>query len=699
MKRLKIKQVHTTGYTAPNDLILGEIGITHSDFSVIDDVKNERITCGPRIYTLTNDEDKKSKLIQYVSSEEIDRRLSGLSKNHASTSEYGPVNLFSGDTNDFMKNLPFSPWLERQFFIKPRVINGQKDENGQYVYDYKEYFMTASPSIITGQTNQIIINLTDSNNNNYINISNGEIVCERLGGIFPEKIETKKTNNGTIQIYQFPITDDSCPYKFTLKSGNSILNEIVVESLLNPVISAGTYFFLSNNNMVVPVEENYGVIKDTSAQTQINVYKNGERVKNYNIKIINTVNGLITSTKVNEDEDGIFSYDVLIKDEDNIYYPEQHNLTFSVQNDEIKSVKSWATSVSHNHDTAYVKKDVDGSDITSAMTEIQEFISNRFGKFSEGVNVSMWTLNTIHSNINDILSQDILDDFKFTIHTKDFEVDESSKDVLEINKFNTDQPNNPNPNTPTNPLAIPFSAYTKTTIRHIRNKNEGFKFKINDNTQTEFTDEFNNIDVLPLNTGHIVGEYVNILTPKVSGVTFEFVDENDNLLEIPEFFLKEKQIRLKYTVQSGYSATLPKCEPQETSIVGINEWEENGDKIYIIGITPFDNTKLFITATTIDASGNIITIKDNKLKGKEFKNYYYKTYKYDYKPASKDEIGAVRMFEKPNYDDDIVTQPFCANHVHKHKDYFYINRDNYDEENPYIISAITGFDLINCGSF
>jgi hypothetical protein len=218
-------------------------------------------------------------------------------------------------------------------------------------------------------------------------------------------------------------------------------------------------------------------------------------------------------------------------------------------------------------------------------------------------------------------------------------------------------------------------------------------------TETEFTDEFNNIDVLPLNTGHIVGEYVNILTPKVSGVTFEFVDENDNLLEIPEFFLKKKQIRLKYTVQSGYSATLPKCEPQETSIVGINEWEENGDKIYIIGITPFDNTKLFITATTIDASGNTITIKDNKLKGKEFKNYYYKTYKYDYKPASKDEIGAVRMFEKPNYDDDIVTQPFCANHVHKHKDYFYINRDNYDEENSYIISAITGFDLINCGSY
>ena len=72
MNRLKIKHIHTTGSTPPNDLIYGEIGITHGDFSVIDDVKNERITCGPRIYTLTNVEDNKGKLIQYVSSEEID---------------------------------------------------------------------------------------------------------------------------------------------------------------------------------------------------------------------------------------------------------------------------------------------------------------------------------------------------------------------------------------------------------------------------------------------------------------------------------------------------------------------------------------------------------------------------------------------------------------------------------------------------
>ena len=164
--------------------------------------------------------------------------------------------------------------------------------------------------------------------------------------------------------------------------------------------------------------------------------------------------------------------------------------------------------------------------------------------------------------------------------------------------------------------------------------------------------------------------------------------------------MKGKFTRLKYTVQSGYSATLPKYEPQETGIVGVNEWEENGDKIYIIGITPFDNTKIFITATTIDASGNTTTIKDDKLKGKEFKNYYYKTYKYDYKPAAQNVIGAVRMFGKITYDDNTsVKQPFCANHVHKHKDYFHINRDNYNEENPYIISSTTDFDLINCGSY
>lgn len=697
MKRLKIKHVHTTGSTPPNVLEYGEIGITHNDFSVIDDVKNKRITCGPRIYTLTNVEDNKNKLIQYVSSEEIDRRLSGLSENHASTSEYGPVKLISGDTYDFMKNLSIPTTLRRQFFIKPRVINGQKNASGESVYDYTEYFMTASPNIITAQTEEIIIKLTDSNNSNYIYISDAEIVCERLGGIFPEIIFTQKINNGTYQTYPFSITDDSCPYKFTLKSGNTILNEIVVESLLNPDIKAGTYFFLSNNNMVVPVEENYGVIKDTSAQTKINVYKNGERVQKYNIKIFNTVNGLISSTTVDEAEDDIFSYDVSIKNEDNIFYPEQYNFTFLVEIDGTQSIKSWATSVLHNHDTVYVEKDVFDSDITSAMTEIKETILTRFGDFAKDVDVNAWTLNTIHSNLNDILSQDILDKFKFTIDAKDFNVDENSKDVLGIKKEPTDYASSTDPNKPINPFNIPFSAYTKTTINHIRNKNKDFKFKINDNTQTEFTDEFNNIRDLPLNTGHIVGEYVNILTADVEGIEFKMLDDNDNLIEeFPEFIIAGKEYNIDVTLLSGYSITELDANAG-FKLKTVTKNDETGNEIYHCTLTTDNNVK--ITASCTRKSDNK-KITDEKLTNKKFKNYYYQTYKYDYKPATQNENGAVRMFGKITYDDNTsVKQPFCANHVHKHKDYFHINRDNYDEENPYIISATTGFELINCGSY
>jgi hypothetical protein len=199
--------------------------------------------------------------------------------------------------------------------------------------------------------------------------------------------------------------------------------------------------------------------------------------------------------------------------------------------------------------------------------------------------------------------------------------------------------------------------------------------------------------------GHLAGDYVNILIANVSGVTFEALDENDNPIEIPEFVLKGKPIKYKYTVQPGYSGATRIFDPEDTPGVGLEYVvDDNGNFVYEIGeFTPIDNTKIFITATTIDASGNTITIKDDKLKNKNFKNYYYKTIEYKFRKATRDKIGCVYMPSNNIYDNTNTPppKPACANKYHKHSDYFYIDR-NENYESGY---TITGINLINCGSY
>lgn len=680
-RKITLKELHTTGSTPPSELIYGEIGITHEKFNFVDEnkIKYEEIKCGPRIYTCVDDNLEKNEKITYITDWEIENTLSGLASQTANPSNYGFATLYSGDTDvicdNFINNGIISDTnVSTTFHIKP----------SKNISDY--YQLSASTFIRDDSSSAVTINLAHTGDSTsdklYFDIEN-----------LNDKVFIEQKSAFNVLNKKYVIDDKyiSKSLKFTLKKNddNTILDEIIIDSVFNPTIRGGLNIVSSNNCLVVPINDSGKTVSDIEYNFQIRVYRLGISVP-FEITEIKNISSEFT-VNYNYIDRFLANITIIIPKDTYVHWG-WHDFDIEIKAEDIDGnyniYHKAVTSVYHNHDQRYV--DTTKTGYKNFINDVNETLVDDESAFNNFYNVSEkpFSLADIVINITNEIPLLYEELGSHVVDKDDVELDSENTNLnLKKEVINTDDIKEKG---------------QKLTIRHIRNANNEYSYKVNgeENTivNTNSSNTFNNITTLPLDeNGHLVGEYVNILTANVSGVTFEALDENDNPIEVPEFVLKGKPIKYKFTAQPGYSGATLILDPEDTPGVGIEYVvDDNGNFVYEIGeITPINNTKIVITATTIDASGNTITIKDDKLEDKEFKNYYYETREYKFRGATRDKIGCVYMPSDNIYDNTKIPQPACANKYHKHFDYFYIDREkNY--ETGY---TITGINLISCGSF
>ena len=217
----------------------------------------------------------------------------------------------------------------------------------------------------------------------------------------------------------------------------------------------------------------------------------------------------------------------------------------------------------------------------------------------------------------------------------------------------------------------------------MQNDDEKAVFKMNESNDCHFVNSFNNITTLPLNKGHIL-HYVEILTSDISGITYAYIINNEKQTTLLDLTANQL-VSVEIYANEGYKI-------DSVSIEYRYSYKHNVKKNYAIidFLRLRDNVKIYVTASTVNESGETIYITDEKLKDKQHKLYYYDKINYKYREAAKDRIGCVYI-KKGNISDKLpdVNEKTCANNHHIHNDYIYINSENY----------LTGIDLISCGSF
>ena len=180
-KKITIEHLYTTGNTSPNDLLFGEIAISHGGYYSEEEKKNY----GPRIYTRSDGENEKN--IEYIPSWEIERTVVERSNKTATTSNFGFVNIFSGDTEDILNQISDKSSTTTVEKTKIKIKPG--------------YGINEACKL---QSNINIINNEDNNsrfNDLIIELSRSDffgdtvsIVCERINDMYPSFITEKKNH-------------------------------------------------------------------------------------------------------------------------------------------------------------------------------------------------------------------------------------------------------------------------------------------------------------------------------------------------------------------------------------------------------------------------------------------------------------------------------------------------------------------------
>lgn len=659
-KKLKIQHLHTTGVTSPNDLLYGEIAISHGEYYSNKEKKNY----GPRIYTRSDNVNEKN--IEYIPSWEIERTVTGRYNEIASTSNFGFVNIFSGETENIINQLgggSINSINEKtKIIIKP-----------EYGIDKTCKLITNINIVDNKKNEELFKDLVISFSRNDFYGDAVSIVCERINNIYPIVIAEKKINeiiakNGwSLKSEVFESDDEGkYPHKFTLKSGDTIYDELIIESFQSMSMNAGIYINLSNHCFVIPVDEYGCCLENFTAQTEITVYKFGQQVMEYKI-----------SFGQNDEFDpytdvsgGTFTYKKVFKKGESITWV-WSDIDVKIEVEGLLLNQKAVTSANHTHNKTYTK--ISTSELYT--NKLDENVNQKFANFSEGADLYSWNLANIQSNLSNEVPI-FINSLVNVLDKTGLTVDEVSKNILSIeDKI----------------VGTGLTGYTELKVNHLREDNENFSFKINETDDYEFVNSFNNITRLPLTKGHILGNYFNILTSDISGITYRYEIDGEEYSILPDFIPYNQNVIIEIYANDNYKIKSASIEYDGFTNTRISE------DFALFNIESLKgDAKIFVTATTTNELNETIEIVDNSLKNKNHKNYYYDKINYKYRKATEDRIGCVYI-KNGNVSDKItnVNEKTCANNNHIHNDYFYINR-NEDYSTGYTLS---GIDFINCGTY